>query len=243
MEMPKGYLRRDKKVTRMPKETLKVAVLRELRRTATVTRLLGSGDPRVAHSRLVHLVLDLPVDRNVRAATKALGLSSEFATVLDRLVEAGDDLGVDQRQARRYSDKGLETVAQLISTNWAVESTPSLTAALSDFQDRIEMQILTTHPPVVEMSSPVVTFLVGQTATDAEPRWVYGSSESGNLWSATSRALTLQRTQLETSIAVVWRGELWPKFTVDTAGIPLVVETLGNKVMLRIGPVANLAVS
>ena len=96
--------------------------------------LLGNGDPEVAHVELSLKLLELiEADDDVRAieaACYSLGLASEEDTHLGRLVEFGAKRFLDQRQARRYSDRGLKQLARLISTHWTVPTVPDATLIL-----------------------------------------------------------------------------------------------------------------
>ena len=91
----------------------------------TVCALLGGGDPLLPYTRLQHHLLDEAHERSIKAAAASLGFSSSDDIHLNRLTDAGEMLAVDQRQARRLSDEGLETLATLIATNWTIETVQS----------------------------------------------------------------------------------------------------------------------
>jgi hypothetical protein len=52
-----------------------------------------------------------------------------------------------------------------------------------------------------------------------------------------ARTVLVETAAGGTSVTVVWRGELWPKFTVAWNGVhrDTMTETLGNKLMIRVG--------
>jgi len=208
-----------------------------LARATTVCRLLGAGDPFVSYNRLQHFLIDAGSDRTVRAAAASLGFAGEGDTHLDRLVDAESDLHLEQRQVRRLSDKGLVAIARLIASNWSIESVPDLTAVVVGGASGFEIHLSATRPLVVEMRDPVVDVLVGEERSVPKLDWVRriaGELEYGVL----RQPLFVERTVQATSVVIVWRGELWPKFTVAWQDVrhDVVSESLGNKLMLRLAP-------
>ena len=206
-----------------------------LARAETICRLLGSGDPYVPYTRLQHFLLDATEDRTLRAAASSLGFASEGDTHLDRLVDAGVDLHLDQRQVRRLSDKGLAVLARLITSNWAVESVPELTAIISGQPDFFNIHLATTRDLLVEMSLPAVAVLVGSDRTEPALDWAVSEAKTKQR-SVLREAITITRSTHETSVVIIWRGELWPKFTTVWQGrhADVAAESLGNKLMLRL---------
>lgn len=235
----------------MPEQSVEELVLKELRalrkdgagvrvetlaRARTICQLLGAGDPYVAYTRLQHALLDSSLDRTIQAAAASLGFASAGSTHLDRLVDAGDDLHLEQRQVRRLSDQGLVAIARLVATNWAVESVPELTAIVASTPDGLELHIATSRPLVVEMRNPALDVLTGTERTTPTLDWTtHWSPEREH--SALREPIRFVRPNVETSAVIVWRGELWPKFTIiwDGAHQHVASETLGNKLMLRLG--------
>ena len=97
-----------------------------------------------------------------------------------------------------------------------------------------EIHLSANRPLVVEMRDPVVDVLVGQERSVPKLDWVRriaGELEYGAL----RQPLFVERTVQATSVVIVWRGELWPKFTVAWQDVrhDVVSESLGNKLMLR----------
>ncbi|NEM90905.1 hypothetical protein [Galbitalea soli] len=206
-----------------------------LAEASTICRLLGEGDPYVAYTRLQHALLDATSDRTVRAAAASLGLTSEGQSHLDRLEDAGAELGgIDQRQARRLSDRGLAVIAKLIATNWTVEAVPELTALVSTTPEVCQIIITTQKPSVIYMSEPEIELWVGSGRRSADTTWEY-VDRGGTEIARPHLPLEVPNGGVETSATIVWRGELWPKYTVRWVDVAKGVasETLGNKLMLR----------
>ncbi|MCS4275141.1 hypothetical protein M2390_000299 [Mycetocola sp. BIGb0189] len=201
-----------------------------------ICQLLGAGDPYVAYTKLQHEVLASNLDISIKAAAASLGFSSSGQSHLDRLNEFAAEAGLEQRQVRRHSDRGIAVLATLISSNWAVETVPQLTAIIEYVAGagwRIHLRTQRLH--VVEMSEPEVTVMVGSTHDEYEMKWIHGDRRSWR-YGHTSTPLNVRETSEDVSVVVVWRGELWPKFNVQwlTPCPYMVSETLGNKVMLRL---------
>lgn len=96
--------------------------------------LLGNGDPEVALVELNHKIMELIGSDDdvtaVEAASYSLGLCTYADTHLARLEEFGAKYFLDQRQARRYSDRGLLQLARLVSTHWTTQTVPEATLIL-----------------------------------------------------------------------------------------------------------------
>lgn len=202
---------------------------------STICLLLGAGDPYLAYTRLQHALIDATIDRSLRAASASLGFSSGRDTHLGRLDDAGNELGLDQRQVRRLSDQGLATLATLICTNWTVEAVPELTAIVTSSQREYAVVVTTSRPFVVEMSDPEIALLIGRGRQAPEIEWTK-FEQNGAERELTHAEIVVPRATAEMSVAIVWRGELWPKFTVHWRGEVSAVasEGLGNKLMLRL---------
>jgi hypothetical protein len=236
----------------MPEQSVEELVLKELRalrkdgagvrvetlaRARTICQLLGAGDPYLAYTRLQHALLDSSLDRTIQAAAASLGFASEGSTHLDRLVDAGGDLHLEQRQVRRLSDQGLDAIARLVATNWAVESVPELTAIVASTPDGFELHLATSQPLVVDMSIPTMEILTGTERLSPTLEWTTRET-SEREQSALREPIRVVRTIVETSVVIVWRGEIWPKFTTMWHGThqDVAAEALGNKLVLRLVP-------
>jgi hypothetical protein len=205
----------------------------------TICRLLGNGDPLVAWSRLQHLALNTPWSRDVEAACYSLGFASNATTHLARLEEFAAAFYVDQRQARRYSDRGLLQLAQVITTNWVLDAVPTLDIVLTPCSpSEVVMYARVSTPEVVSMQLPQLEVIRdnGEQRLDVEYVEVPGEQVIGYRF---ARPITVEVTGAS-SIVIRWFGELWPKFSVQISGIwptfTPIVETLGAKAMVRLIP-------
>lgn len=106
--------------------------------------LLGNGDPEVAHVQLSLKILEIIESEDdvmaLEATCYSLGLTTTADTHLRRLEEFGAKHFLDQRQARRYSDRGVsqrapkmvtfdeETTIRLV---WRGEVWPKFTVVLT----------------------------------------------------------------------------------------------------------------
>lgn len=209
--------------------------MESLSHAATIRDLLGGGDPHVAYTRLTHEILDSDLDLSIKAAAASLGFSSDGDTHLKRLDEFGAEVGLEQRQVRRYSDRGIKALARLIATNWPTETVPQLTVIARHDGQRWELHLTTRRLLAVEMRPLRIEVLVGQNRDEPDLDW---QTIDQNPWqhAHTTQPLIIANTEQETSVVIVWRGELWPKHNIAWRGAsPLAEsESLGNKLMLRL---------
>lgn len=199
-------------------------------RAPTICGLLGGGDAALAYNVLVQQCLDkvgADWSMEIEAAIASLGLSNDKQTVLARLEEFASTWYLDQRQARRYSDQGLISMAKLIATTWAVYSAPVIAvyvatgAANGGDGARPHAHIRINHLAFLNMQ-PV------QVAIDGEDRQVL---EPINC--ATDEAIqlvTYPQVPFTTLLDIFWFGELWPKWevTLSTESTAMRVEILGT---------------
>lgn len=201
----------------------------------TICQLLGAGDPYVAFARLRHQILGSDFGPSIMAAAASLGLTVERDNLLDRLQAYGDENFLEQRQVRRYSDRGLEELSRMIVTNWPTETVPQLDLLMGFSSDVFELQIWTKCLNAVEMKPVRCQILRGESQVDPELQW---DTDSDEVWSRSRlvHPIVISLTPEPTSIAMVWKGELWPKFSATILGpLPRVCyESLGNKLMVRI---------
>lgn len=206
-----------------------------LARSTTICDLLGAGDPFVAYTRLSHEILESDLDLPVNAAAASLGFLAEGDTHLKRLDAFGAQIGMDQRQVRRYSDKGIRTLARLITTNWPTETVPQLTVAVVRSERGWELHLTTARLLAVDMRPVAVTVLDGTAREVTSPEWAV---HDDHVWefAHTVEPLHIRDSGEETSVVIVWRGELWPKFAATWLGQhgDVTSESLGNKLMLRL---------
>ncbi|NQX29533.1 hypothetical protein HQQ81_19490 [Microbacteriaceae bacterium VKM Ac-2854] len=216
------------------KQTAGVTV-ETLAHASLICDLLGAGDPYVAYTRLGHEILDSDLGLPMQAAAASLGFLAEGRTHLERLDAFGLEVGMEQRQVRRYSDRGIRTLARLIATNWPTETVPRLDATVVRVVDGWELHLVTARLLLVEMRTPVVTLLQGASRSRINLRWKT-RAESTWEYARTEAPLYVADREDETSVAVVWRGELWPKLCLTWIGAHVdgACETLGNKLVVRL---------
>ena len=201
----------------------------------TICHLLGAGDPYVAFSRLRHQILESDFGPSIMAAAASLGLTVERDNLLDRLQAFGDENYLEQRQVRRYSDRGLDELSRMIVTNWPTETVPQFDLIVVLSSKICELHMWTKCLNAVEMKTVQCLVLQGEGLTNTELEW---DTDVDEVWSRTRLAqpVLVRLTSEPTSIAIVWKGELWPKFSATILGpIPRICyESLGNKLMVRI---------
>jgi hypothetical protein len=209
-------------------------------RSPVIRGLLGAGDPQIAYNTLQHLILNADSDTGLEAATSSLGLTSDKQTHLGRLDDFGGERGYEQRHVRRYSDKGIRQLAALIATNWTVHSVPLL--EVHGYQvgpGRFVLTVETKCQHYIEMQP-----LRGDLYRGAEPpqrlELAFGESRE-DIWNLARLIEPIEiQADEETSLAFLWRGELWPRFAVhwrtDISGYGVSTESLANKLMVRLVP-------
>lgn len=209
--------------------------------------LLGNGDPEVAHVQLGLKVLEIVEAEEdvmaIEAACYSLGLATEANTHLRRLEEFGSKHFIDQRQARRYSDRGVKQLARLIATNWTTQTVPEATAILiGTAPGQVGLDVRLRCQRHVDMREPKVG--IWSTDRDEPDQLVVPwkrTFETGTPWieDEFETPAILDITQ-ETTIRLVWRGEVWPKFTVvltgDIDAAMVTSETLGAACAVTIKP-------
>lgn len=187
--------------------------------------LLGNGDPEVALVELNHKIMDL-IDSGddvtaVEAASYSLGLCTYADTHLARLEEFGAKHFLDQRQARRYSDRGLLQLARLISSHWTTQTVPEATLILIGLDEtQVGFTVQLRCQRHIHMRDPKLSLWQGDEPqpTPLSPTWTT-NSEPDALWREHELAEpTVVRLRGDTTIRLVWRGETWPKFTVVLTG-------------------------
>ena len=216
-----------------------------------VVDLLGDGDPLMAFNRLEHRVLEtLELGDDVlplQAAVYSLGLATEAKTHLDRLNDFGTEYGYEARQARRHSDRGLQQLAALITSNWVVHTSPTVEVFIAEQSDRsLALTARTKHQWFVEMGTPTLQWQDADGTRRPIPQAVFvedhrgGTSaqpssapETGDgnsdddqpphsawLTTALRRPVRMPAPSVgqPSSLRVTWSGEVWPRFSVTLAG-------------------------
>jgi len=195
---------------------------------------LGNGDAEVAHSVFVQSALRHEWQQEIEAALYSLGVACEEESHLDRLESFAAEWFMDQRQARRYSDKGLEQIATLITTNWAVFSTPTiqLTYTYVPALAQMRVDVVAKHLLATAMKEPKFSLIERGTSAYLVFSFVADEDECHRSLKTTLYLdwIPGQLFQLTT----VWRGELWPMFeqllaAEITQEMQVRVQTSGNK--------------
>ena len=209
-------------------------------RSPVIRGLLGAGDPQVAYNILKHLILNADGDTGLEAAISSLRLTSDQATHLGRLDEFGTDRGYEQRHVRRYSDKGIQQLATLIATNWTVTSVPSLDVhGYQVAADRFIFGAETKRQHYIDMQPLQIHLYRG--LEDSYQLKITLTESEDDIWNLARLVQPIEVHPVqETSLAFVWRGELWPKFSMqwrtDIVGYGITNESVGNKLMVRLLP-------
>ena len=202
--------------------------------------LLGNGDPEVASVELGHKLLEIIEAEDdvlaLEAACYSLGLTSAATTHLARLEEFGVKHFVDQRQARRYSDRGIDQLARLISSHWTTRTVPraELIIVPADV-GHIAVMVQLHRQWHIDMRVPELS--VRQEDADQpqmlEVGWTPEADQDDGPWMLTALAEPcILPLTAETTVRLVWRGETWPTFVVAVPdpiqGRFLRVQTLGS---------------
>ncbi len=200
--------------------------------------LLGNGDPEVALVELNHKIIELIESDDdiiaIEAASYSLGLCTYADTHLARLEEFGSKHFLDQRQARRYSDRGLLQLARLIATHWTTQTVPEAQIIIVGMPpDHLGLGIQLKCQRHIEMSTPKVTIWHDDEpeASQLPVQWQTNTKE-GSPWIETELTEPqIIQIYTESTLRVLWRGETWPKFTVALTGDidakQVTAETLG----------------
>lgn len=188
----------------MTKDTLAASPL--------IVGFLGNGDAEVAHSVFIQSALRHDWQQEIEAALYSLGIECEKETHLDRLEAFATEWFMDQRQARRYSDKGLEQIAQLITTNWAVFSTPTIQLAYSYVEalGQLRIDVVARHLLATAMKQP--KFTVVEYGTTTELIYPIAVSEDDQHRTLRTTLYCDWNPGQPFELTTIWRGELWPMF-------------------------------
>jgi len=205
-----------------------------LARTEALRQVLGGGDARVAYNTLKHIVLQHD-SLTVTAASYSLGFASDGTTHLDRLSDFGRDYDYDQRQARRYSDRGIVELARSIASGWTLEAAPLLEVLVLRLDDEaLELYVRTERLHFIEMREPLIETveesaerraLACDWRLDEDDRTVRGATNVALLYDRSDRA----------ALSIRWQGEIWPRFLVsvpDPVALPLAVQTFGSRMQI-----------
>lgn len=223
--------------------------------------LLGDGDPLIAFKRLTHRLLEtLDTKDDVRAleaAAYSLGLASGETTHLARLEEFGTEYGYEVRQVRRYSDKGIDQLAQLITSNWVVHTVPTLEVFMAQQSNgSFAVTLRTTRQHFIDMHAVETYEQQGDAPRTARPAafWPEATGEqameassespgpaSPRIIESLEKPFVLKRAEpgVPRHLRFVWQGEIWPRFALSivgaTSGEQMVTsQTLGNTMQVSV---------
>lgn len=204
-----------------------------------ICQLMGDGDPLVAWSRLQHLVMDAEWSRDIETACYSLGFASAATTHLGRLEEFAASFYVDQRQARRYSDRGLMQISRLIVSNWLLHAIPTCDVVMMmTSPSTCDVYARFSSPTTVKMNAALFQTKSDKTEHVLEPDLIVEQNADRDL-ARFARPVSID-VHGETSITVQWAGEVWPKFSAQLSGswrdVDPVIECLGSKMMIRLFP-------
>lgn len=204
--------------------------------TTTLRAVLGGGDPAAAYNALKHSLLAFEGDTSVMAAAYSLGFASDGYTHLDRLTDFGTDYGYDQRQARRYSDRGVRELSFFIAEQWSMEAAPSLRLTVLQGAD-LELVCSTSNFHFIEMRDPVVERIDrGGLRASLPGEWMRRHEDL--LVHGFAHYIFDEFDPQQETVSVLWRGEMWPTCDVSidkSVGSPLGVHVFGARVQIRVG--------
>lgn len=201
----------------------------------TVCELLGDGDPALAMGVLQDLPFRGEYTREIDAACFSLGLASKADTHLRRLEEFASQQFIDQRQARRLSDKGLIELARLISTNWVTFAAPCLTVIVTNGDGDVRLFVDARCNWSTHMEAPMMSW----TNTAETGREVVNTDDGppgADQQIYRSEAPVAIRRDGATTATIVWRGDQYPKIEVILPGLTIGttcrVESFASKVRI-----------
>ncbi|SDB87228.1 hypothetical protein GA0111570_105309 [Raineyella antarctica] len=199
-----------------------------------ICQLIGAGNPDIAYNALKQAILAMDQSTAIGAASASLGLAAHGSTHLERLTDFGLRAGYDQRQVRRYSDKGLHQIAAYLSTQWTLEASPQLRLSLwHPDHDHVWVSVMARHFYFIEMRTPEVSLWRDDQRDIQALSW--RNSQSGAFDVFEGAALFDLDEQFV--VSVIWHGELWPLFEVDIAGVgerDITARSLGSHVQVAL---------
>lgn len=242
-------LRSELQQARRQRHGLTSAVMAE---SPVLCALMGDGDPELAQVELGRRMYEYIMSDDDADAIEALYYSLGYTgchaeTHTARLEEYASDRVMELRQARRYSDRGIEQALSLITTRWLTRTVPELTVLITQPDgDTFTIQLRARWQRFLSMCEPEVqvwrededpgknpehTVERGETEEFAfvpmSLRWDSIQSTDGNghltrdgLWYEAELAepASTPVSQIgDTSVLVRWRGSVWPRFTAILA--------------------------
>jgi len=196
----------------------------------TICALLGNGNPGIASVQLregLHDIHDGNATPNnlmaLEAACFSLGLFTTEPTHLARLEQFATKYYLDQRQARRYSDRGIDQLAQMIATVWLPRAAPrvELTILPDKTQHHVVLAIQLHRPAHTDMEPPQLSIWQGGAVT-LKPEdfvWTTETGQDDNWQLSTLDQPNIIPLTGQTTIHLAWYGDNWPSFLVSVPAL------------------------
>lgn len=182
-----------------------------------IIRAFGGGDPNTALIRLIDIGREFG-DREIDAALGSMGHGLESVPLLDRLSEYGERHFVDARTVRRWSDSGIQKLAQLVigRSPWVQ---PRLRQILIADDRGVKLALDLRVPANLRMHAPEVS-VNGRPLEIAMPP-VQHVASGQRLQSGLEDLAAVADLPLD--LRLRWYGEKYPVYISTTCGNPAVI--------------------
>jgi hypothetical protein len=192
----------------------------KLIKTPMILKGLGGGNADEALSRLGQMAAK-PADVEEAAAFATLGFEAEGETVLARLDAIATRHFVDQRTVRRWSDAGIDRLAQrIISASPWLE--PRLRIHLDLDADSVTLFLEALGPRHVQMYEPQLTLGEEQATLD----WTTTSTDADAVIRRSQPVAIDWATTGVVELSCRWRGNLEAAYWVNAAmSVPARIQT------------------
>lgn len=192
----------------------------KLIKTPMILKGLGGGDSDEALSRLGQMAAK-PADIEEAAAFATLGFEAEGETVLARLDAIATRHFVDQRTVRRWSDAGIDRLAQrILSASPWLE--PRLRIHLNVDVDLVTLSLEAYGPRHVQMYEPQLTLGDEQATLD----WATTSTDADAVIRRSEPVEIEWATTGVVELSCRWRGNLEAAYWVNaTMRVPAHIQT------------------
>jgi hypothetical protein len=182
---------------------------------------LGGGNADIALSRLLLFSRHQSDDRDIIAALATMGHRNDRESVQERLDDYSLVHGFDARTIRRWSDRGIDKLAQLILTNspW-VDPRIALDVELREESSRFRVRF--EVPAIIGMRLPTMR------VNDSDYALSFSrlkSSEQQINYSTSWHETALKHEQTAVKFTLECRGEMVPTYvlnsTVETSDVTI----------------------
>jgi hypothetical protein len=188
---------------------------RKLSGAVAIVRAFGADDAQVALQRLVDLVTEVSEDRNIQAAMASFGWGVESEAANDRLAEFGLRNHVDARTVRRWSDRGMETLARLI-VNGSPWVQPRARQVLRMEGGELKFGLDLYVPALLRMNTPKLTIDGVELDIRMPPIEILDRQQRINSGPALLSLASIE--ELPKTIELTWLGEKMPTYESLTHG-------------------------